>query len=163
MAAMERNSDIVTMQCYAPLFANVNDYQWRPDLIGYDALKFYGSPSYYALRMFSTNVGDSILKCTFTGGDLQGTVTRNSQTCATYVKIVNPQSAGQALAIKLNGAGAVSSSASVETLSAAADATNPLAEPTNVIPVKSEISGVKASFSYTVPAYSVTVLQLKTK
>jgi alpha-N-arabinofuranosidase len=163
MAAMERNSDIVTMQCYAPLFANVNDYQWRPDLIGYDALKFYGSPSYYALRMFSTNVGDSILKCTFAGGDLQGTVTRNSQTCATYVKIVNPQSAGQALAIKLNGAGAVSSSASVETLSAAADATNPLAEPTNVIPVKSEISGVKASFSYTVPAYSVTVLQLKTK
>ena len=49
MTAMERNSDIVTMQCYAPLFVNVNERQWRPNLIGYDALTSYGSPSYYAL------------------------------------------------------------------------------------------------------------------
>ncbi len=163
MAAMERNSDLVTMQCYAPLFANVNEYQWRPDLIGYDALKAYGSPSYYAIRMFSNNVGDSILKSTFAGGELQGTVTRNSKTGATFVKIVNPLSSEQALGIEIKGARAVSTSASIETLSAVADATNSLAEPTNVIPVKSAISGVKANFTYTVPAYSITVLQLKTK
>ena len=96
-------------------------------------------------------------------GDLQGTVTRNSKTGATYVKIVNPRSAEQALAIEFKGARAVSTSASVETLSAVAEATNSLAEPTNVVPVKSAISGVKPSFTYTVPAYSITVLQLKTK
>jgi alpha-N-arabinofuranosidase len=28
--------------------------QWRSDLIGYDALTSYGSPSYYAQKMFST-------------------------------------------------------------------------------------------------------------
>ncbi len=52
MAAMERNSDIVVMQCYAPLFVNVNPgaRQWRPNLIGYDALRSYGSPSYYAFK-----------------------------------------------------------------------------------------------------------------
>ena len=52
MAAMERNSDIIKMQCYAPLLVNVNPgaWQWRPDLIGYDALSSYGSPSYYAFR-----------------------------------------------------------------------------------------------------------------
>ena len=40
MTAMERNSDLVKMQCYAPLFVNVNPgaRQWRPDFIGYDAL-----------------------------------------------------------------------------------------------------------------------------
>ncbi|MGH7953715.1 MAG: alpha-L-arabinofuranosidase C-terminal domain-containing protein, partial [Limisphaerales bacterium] len=44
MAAMERNSDLIKMQCYAPLFVNVNPgaRQWRPDLIGYNALSSYG-------------------------------------------------------------------------------------------------------------------------
>ncbi|MEO7101064.1 MAG: alpha-L-arabinofuranosidase C-terminal domain-containing protein [Luteolibacter sp.] len=163
MAAMERNSDIVTMQCYAPLFANVNEYQWRPDLIGYDALHAFGSPSYYAIKMFSRNVGDSILKSTFTGGDLQGTVTRDSKTGATFVKIVNPQASEQALSIEFKGTHAVSTSASVETLAAVQDATNSIVEPTNVVPVKSAISGVKPTFTYTLPAYSITVLQLKTK
>ena len=40
MAAMERNADLIKMQCYAPLLVNVNSgaRQWRPDLIGYDAI-----------------------------------------------------------------------------------------------------------------------------
>src|SRR5262249_43792385 len=35
MAAMERNADLIKMQCYAPLLVNVNQgaRQWRPDLI----------------------------------------------------------------------------------------------------------------------------------
>src|SRR2546423_14630252 len=63
MAAMERNSDLIKMHCYAPLLVNVNPgaRQWRPDLIGYDALSCYGSPSYYAFQMFSRNVGDELL------------------------------------------------------------------------------------------------------
>ena len=69
MAAMERNSDLIKMQCYAPLFVNVNPgaRQWRPDLIGYDAISAYGSPSYYAIQMFSRNVGDEILSTTSVG------------------------------------------------------------------------------------------------
>jgi len=40
MTGLERNSDIVLMASYAPLFVNVNHgaMQWRPDLIGYNAL-----------------------------------------------------------------------------------------------------------------------------
>ena len=66
MAAMERNSDLIKMQCYAPMFVNVNPgaRQWRPDLIGYDAISAYGSPSYYAIQMFSRNLGDEILSTT---------------------------------------------------------------------------------------------------
>lgn len=62
MAAMERNSDIILMQCYAPLFVNVNPggRQWRPNLIGYNAISAYGSPSYYAFQTFSRNLGDEI-------------------------------------------------------------------------------------------------------
>ena len=68
MTCMERNSDIVVMHCYAPLFVNVSQLdgqgrsmQWTSDLIGYDALTSYGSPSYYAQQMFSTMHGDEIL------------------------------------------------------------------------------------------------------
>ncbi|HLX95887.1 MAG TPA: alpha-L-arabinofuranosidase C-terminal domain-containing protein [Verrucomicrobiae bacterium] len=68
MTGMERNSDLVVISSYAPLFVNVSritgpdhSMQWRTDLIGYDALGSYGSPAYYAQAMFSTHHGDEIL------------------------------------------------------------------------------------------------------
>jgi alpha-N-arabinofuranosidase len=67
MTGMERNSDLVIMSCYAPLFVNVSDLgkngsmQWKTDLIGYDALTSYGSPAYHAQKMFSTHHGDVVL------------------------------------------------------------------------------------------------------
>ena len=44
MTSMERNSDLIVMASYAPLFVNVNPgaMQWPTDLIGYDALNTYG-------------------------------------------------------------------------------------------------------------------------
>ena len=38
--------------------------QWKSDLIGYDALNSYGSPSYYAQKMFSKHQGDEVLAVT---------------------------------------------------------------------------------------------------
>lgn len=35
--------------------------QWRTDLIGYDTLTSYGSPAYYAQKMFNLNHGDTVL------------------------------------------------------------------------------------------------------
>jgi len=67
MTGMERNSDLVIMSCYAPLFVNVSDLgkgrsmQWKTDLIGYDALNSYGSPAYHAQKIFSTHHGDVVL------------------------------------------------------------------------------------------------------
>jgi len=73
MTGMERNSDLVVMSSYAPLFVNVNKgaMQWRTDLIGYDGLKSYGSPAYWAQQMFSAHHGDLILAT-----DSQGVPTR---------------------------------------------------------------------------------------
>jgi len=77
---LERNSDDVVMQCYAPLFANVNSedqakghprgWQWPTNLIGYDALGAFGSPSYHVLATFGQNRGDVILPTTFTVPDV---------------------------------------------------------------------------------------------
>ncbi len=81
MTQMEKNADIVVMNCYAPMFVNVNPgaRQWRPNLIGYDGLRVYGSPSYYAIKLFSTNLGDEILKATATDTDVLTSVTRDSK------------------------------------------------------------------------------------
>ena len=56
MTGLERNSDLIVMASYAPLFVNVDPggMQWETDLIGYDAMKSYGSPSYYAQVMFAS-------------------------------------------------------------------------------------------------------------
>jgi alpha-N-arabinofuranosidase len=63
LTGMERNADLVIMNCYAPLFVNVNPggRQWAVDLIGYDALTSFGSPSYYVQKMFSNNLGNVVL------------------------------------------------------------------------------------------------------
>ena len=66
MIGMERNADLVLMNCYAPLFVNVNPgaMQWQTDLIGYDTVTSYGSPAYWAQQMFSSHHGDTVLSIT---------------------------------------------------------------------------------------------------
>src|SRR5215831_8875989 len=63
LTGIERNSDLIVMASYAPLFVNVNKpaLQWQPDLIGYNAYSSYGSPTYYVQSMFANNHGDIIL------------------------------------------------------------------------------------------------------
>src|ERR1051326_5193347 len=92
MTEMEKNSDIVIMHCYAPLLVNVNPgaRQWRPNLIGYDALRVYGSPSYHAIKMFSTHLGDEILKATTSDTGVLVSATRDSRSGMIYAKLVNP-------------------------------------------------------------------------
>src|SRR5262249_41455865 len=67
LTGLERNADVVMMNCYAPLFVNVNPggRQWAVNLIGYDAVGSFGSPSYYVQKMFSNNRGDVVLPAKF--------------------------------------------------------------------------------------------------
>ena len=57
----------VVLDTYAPLLVNVNPgaSQWGTNLIGYDALNSYGSPSYWAQVMFAQNQGDTVLPVEF--------------------------------------------------------------------------------------------------
>jgi alpha-L-arabinofuranosidase len=61
MTGMERNSDIVELASYAPLFVNMNHRAWNPDLINFDSSRWYGLPGYYVQQMFSANRGDEVL------------------------------------------------------------------------------------------------------
>ncbi|WP_239152604.1 alpha-L-arabinofuranosidase C-terminal domain-containing protein [Virgisporangium aliadipatigenens] len=67
MTGLERNADVVRMASYAPLFANIDNTQWRPDLIWFDNDESWGTTSYQMQKLFMNNVGDRVLPSTFTG------------------------------------------------------------------------------------------------
>jgi alpha-N-arabinofuranosidase len=162
MTAMERNADLVTMQCYAPLLVNVNPgaRQWRPNLIGYDALKAYGSPSYYALWMFSRSHGDQVLKASLAGSSLHYSVTRDGESGAIILKLVNPQETPQTVQVDVRGIDAVKPTATETVLAAPPTETNSLDQPAKVVPVTRKVGGIRPAFSYTVPAHAISVLRL---
>lgn len=165
MTQMEKNSDIVVMNCYAPMFVNVNPgaRQWRPNLIGYDGLRVYGSPSYYAITMFSTNLGDEILKSTATDTDVLTSVTRDRKSGTIYVKLVNASDADAPVQITLTGTGSLASTATAVTLSADPQATNAIDTPERVVPVTSTVTGVGSAFTYTVPKHGIVVLTMRSR
>lgn len=113
LLGMERNADAVTMQAYAPLLANVNPpdpakgypkgWQWHTNLIGYDALRSFGSPSYHAQAMLAQNKGDVVLT-TKLDVSPPGTVARQGaigvgawRTLSEYTDITVSAPAGQQL------------------------------------------------------------------
>ncbi len=154
------------MAGYAPLLVNVNPggMQWDTDLIGYDALTSYGSPSYYAQVMFSNHLGTDIVASSLEGGGprLFQSVTRGGETL--YLKVVNASSAPQPVEIKLTGADHVKSTGRLISLTAlSTGATNTLREPTKIVPVNGSIRGVSTDFHHTFPSYSISVIELDTK
>jgi alpha-L-arabinofuranosidase len=168
MTGMERNSDIVVMASYAPLFVNVNPggMQWPTDLIGYDALTSYGSPSYYAQVMFSNHIGDEVVAANFDGAGprLFYSVTYSKAKGTLFLKMVNASSVAQSLSIRLRGTTRVGRSGKLISLSAhGPEETNTLSVPTRIKPVESVLRGITPGFEHTLPPYSIQVLELSLK
>ena len=141
--------------------------QWESDLIGYDAMNSYGSPSYYAQVMFSNHFGDQILNATLDGTaapKLFYSVTRKSSDGTIYLKLVNASSTPQPLRLQFKGASTIDKTGKLITLSAKTTAaTNSITQPTAIVPVESELRGAAAEFAHTIPGFTIQVLELKTK
>jgi alpha-N-arabinofuranosidase len=173
LIAMERNSDMIVMQCYAPMLVNVNPggRQWRPNLIGYDALNSYGSPSYYVIKMFNENCGDVVVKTTLElaaanvrTADLNYSVTKDTASGCVYIKLVNVSEQPQPVQIQLEGVKQVRSAGTCEVLqSDKLDAGNSIADPLKIVPVSGPISGLGKRFTQTLAPESVTILNLQTR
>lgn len=69
MTGIERNSDIIRMAAYAPLFGNLTALHWSPDLIWFTNHQCTGSINYYMQKLFSTNVGTGVLSSNLTGAE----------------------------------------------------------------------------------------------
>lgn len=165
MTGMERNSDLIVMASYAPLFTNVNPggMQWSTDLIGYDALRSYGSPSYWAQVLFAQHIGDHTVKTSAEGTNPRffWSATVSAKDKVLHLKLVNGSSEPQPLTLNLDGIAA--GSASAYTLHAATRwATNSIEQPDNVKPAASKVAVAK-SWKHTVGAYTIEVLDIPLK
>jgi alpha-N-arabinofuranosidase len=160
--------------------------QWKSDLIGYNALSVYGSPSYYAQKMFSNYIGNEVVPITATNiatrtrgltkkdsaaGMMAKQIpvlfyaaTRNKQTSTVYLKLVNASGSNQNVNINLKGIAKVVSNGSMVTLKAdKPEDTNSITEPGKIVPVTSKVKGIGKNFMRSLPAYSITILQIETR
>jgi alpha-N-arabinofuranosidase len=168
LTGVERNSDVVVMSSYAPLLVNVHNggMQWHPDLIGYDGLSSYGSPSYYVLSLFAEKIGDEVPESSMTGAGsrVAYSVTTDRAKGKVYLKIVNGVPTPQAVEIDLNGVGSITGPAKVTQLHALSPAdTNTITEPKHIVPTESTIAVSGKSLKHTMPGYSFEVIELSTK
>jgi alpha-N-arabinofuranosidase len=165
LTGLERNSDLVIMESYAPLFVNVNagGMQWASDLIGYDALTSYGSPSYWTQVMFAAHTGTEVVAATLTnaGPRIAASVTRDEQLRKIFIKLVNGTSDMQRFQIALDGAPGVKHEATLVTMSGkSSNATNTITSPDNIKPVERTIQIAGPRFDYSFVPYSVNVVEL---
>lgn len=167
LTGLERNSDIVIMESYAPLFVNINPgaSQWATNLIGYNALQSYGSPSYQVQAMFANYHGNVALPVTVTtgpGSRCYASVTRNSKNGTLYIKVVNASFDSQQVNFTLTGFNSINSNGTAILLTGNPSATNAPGT-AQALPQTTKLNKLGANFSQTFPAYSVTVLEIPTK
>ncbi len=161
LMGMERNSDLVVMSSYAPLWVNVNTggQQWATDLIGLNNTASFDSASYYAQQLLNLHHGGQVIGSSIVGANgLQAIVTRTGNTY--YLTVVNPGPATLATTININGVSSVSSTGTVYSLQASSGtATNTISSPTLIAPATSTASNLGGSYTQQFSAYSLTIVQ----
>lgn len=95
LTGLERNADVVWMATYAPLFAHVDGWQWKPDMIWFDNTRMVKTPNYYVQQMFGNYTGDRVVPISLDKQPLSGqeglyaSASMDSKQGKYYVKIVN--------------------------------------------------------------------------
>ena len=152
MTNIERNADIVQMATYAPLFAHVEGWQWRPDMIWFDNLRSVRTCSYYVQQLYATNKGTNVVPLRMEGKPVAGvegqdglfaSAVWDSESESYIVKVINTSNKKQELELNFEGLGKKESLAggTMTTFhSDNLDADNTVDNPTAILPVESQIS-----------------------
>lgn len=169
MTGFERNADVVYQCTYAPLFAHVQGWQWRPDLIWFDNERSVRSVNYYVQQLYGQNVGTHVLKTTENNEPLKGqsglyaTSALDKNKNELIVKVANTSDMLQQVVFNFNGLKPATRRGTLTTLkSDNPDADNTLDRPETVIPVTKDIivEGRKVDASLAPKSFSVFVIKL---
>lgn len=145
MTDLERNADVVDMATYAPLFAHVDGWQWRPDMIWYDNTRMFKSVSYYVQQMYACNKGINVLPLTMNGKSVAGQEGQDGLFASAVVdkkkgeiivKVANTSDKAQDVTLNLNGLKGSRSATATTLQSDNMDAENTLDNPNQIRPVE---------------------------
>ena len=171
MTDLERNADIVEMATYAPLFAHVEGWQWRPDAIWYDNLRKFNSCSYYVQQLYSLNKGTNVLSLTMNGKPVAGNDGQNGlfasavldkNTNEVVIKVINTGDKPQPVTLNLRGMKKGTYSAQLISLhSDDLTAENTLDNPTKIVPQTSSLSVTAPAQEISVPARTFYIYRIK--
>ena len=167
MTGLERNADIVQMCSYAPLFAHVDAWQWRPDLIWFDNLNTVATPNYYVQKLFSTNRGTDVVKVlendiVIAGRDsLYASAVIDKKTGELIIKLVNSSSKSQQIELNIQGVKPAKKNAMMQEL-AANDlySYNKLSELDKLRTVDKSVELRSSKINQQLVPYSVNVIKL---
>jgi len=166
MTGLERNADVVRLASYAPLFAHVDAWQWAPDLIWFDNLRSFGTPSYYVQKLFGTNVGTRVLPVSINSATaaaqngLYASAALDERTGDVIVKVVNTAATVRPVRVAFDGMTATGAGRMQVLLSADLQAENSLDQPTRVAPMESAVTLNGTELRLDLPPQSVTVVRV---
>jgi alpha-L-arabinofuranosidase len=174
MTDLERNADVVHLSAYAPLFAHIEGWQWRPDLIWYDNVRMFKSCSYYVQQMYAMNKGTNVLPMTMNGKFVAGqdgqdglfassVYDKNSKTV--IVKVINTTDKAQNLSINLKGMKGHINTQTITLTSKEMDAENTLDNPDKIAPTDGNMTTVDgkkgAIINDNLPAKTFRIYKIK--
>ena len=149
MTGFERNADVVHMATYAPLFAHVKGWQWRPDMIWYDNLRMFKSCSYYVQQLYGQYKGTNVLSLTMNGRNVCGDEDQNglfaSAVCdknngSIYIKVANVSDKAQPVKLNLKGLKKATGAKVITLTSRDPVAENTLDNPEKITPKESDVT-----------------------
>jgi alpha-N-arabinofuranosidase len=168
MTGLERNADVVNLCSYAPLFAHVDGWQWKPDLIWFDNLKSFGTANYYVQKLFSNNKGTQVLPILLEDKPLTGqnglyaSAAFDQKSNEIILKLVNSTDKTQKQSITIDGKKKLNPKAKMTVLkSDNPEEINSLDKPTLVSPIEQEYALKGKALSLTLAPYSFTVIRIK--
>ena len=158
MTGLERNADIVHMATYAPLFAHVEGWQWRPDMIWFDNLKSVRSVSYYVQQLYAHNKGTNVVPLTMNNKPVTGaegqkvlfaSAVWDKDSQSYIVKVVNTSDEAQPLSLTFAGMKkkeVLSKGVCIKLQSTDPDKDNTLDNPQAIVPVQTEVTAMGNAF-----------------
>ncbi|XP_072966774.1 alpha-L-arabinofuranosidase 1-like [Typha angustifolia] len=170
LIGLEKNSDIVEMASYAPLFVNTNDRRWNPDAIVFNSWQQYGTPSYWVQQFFKESSGATIHPTTIWPNDSGSLVAsaitwKSSIDNSNYLKIKIVNFGRTTVNLKISVAGlhygvnSLGSSRTVLTSSNVMDE-NSFREPNKVVPRQTALSNADTEMDVVIPPHSFTSFDL---
>ena len=161
LTGIERNADVVQMASYAPLFGHVDAWQWRPNLIWFDNLHAFGTPSYYVQQIFGANRGTHVLPMELAdAGPVVGSASLDRARGEAIVKLVNPSGDAQPIVLTIAGLPRASE-VRVTTLGGEPEAENTLEQPTAVAPQSATAHVTAGVIEYTLAPHTLALLRVR--